>query len=56
MDLAGVEQDPTAKISIWFFHITWRETDFTCMNSNYFHKRHKAAWWVQARTKFGPLF
>lgn len=22
MDLVGVEQDPTAKISIWFFHIT----------------------------------
>lgn len=55
MDLAGLEQDAKAKISIQFFHITWRETDFTCMNPNYFHKGQQAEWWVQVRTKFGPL-
>jgi len=56
MDLAGLEQDPKTKISIQFIHITWKETDFICINPNYFHKRQEAAGWVQVRSRFGSLF
>lgn len=47
MHLAGLDQNPKAKIFIQFFHTTWRETDSICKNPNDLHKRHKAAWWGQ---------